>query len=171
MSFRTRLCQVHLPLTELTIDPDSVSLTERKRQPSVGMSCFPVIEHGPRGTSGRRGGTAKTPRRASRCLAGFSTRRVIPRVTCSRNRRTRLHLHAPRILEYYEIHRVSLHEFKGGARISLLPDALISLLTSLNSMTNFYNRYFFTAPVPFPLSLNTWFGRITILVMCPLLRC
>lgn len=25
MSFRTRLCQVHLPLTELTIDPDSVS--------------------------------------------------------------------------------------------------------------------------------------------------
>lgn len=124
MSFRTRLCQVHLPLTELTIDPDSVSLTEWKRQPSVGMSCFPVIEHGPRGTSGRRGGTAKTPRRASRCLAGFSTRRVIPRVTCSRNRRTRLHLHAPRILEYYEIHRVSLHEFKGGARISLLPPQL-----------------------------------------------
>lgn len=54
---------------------------------------------------------------------------------------------------------------------SLLPDALISLLTSLKSMTNFYNRYFFTAPVPFPLSLNTWFGRITILVMCPLLHC
>lgn len=131
MSFRMHLCQCPSPSTELLVHHESVSLVKRKRQSSVWMFCFPVIKCGPPGVSGHRGGIARIPREASKCLAGFSAWRIIPRVTDPRNRRTCPHLHTPSLLESsYSMHRVSLHEFKGRVHFSLLlPSSLVELKT------------------------------------------